>query len=126
MLASAAALVLLIGGCVYFSSQRPNFGRSSPVAIELRAGDYAGSITNRAICQSIVGELSKARRVLTVSQFTGQLTIRFRDGGMTAEFFTIKGSRFWIGRASRVFNGDAERLKKLLAEGGADVSRIAR
>jgi hypothetical protein len=124
LVAFSGLLLLTLGGCIYFFSQRPQLTQKPPVGIDLRFGEYRASITDRTLCKAIVNELGHARRVLTVSQFGGRLGIQYDDGTSQQLFMTVHGSTFWIG-GRQVFAGDAERLLTLLKQGGADVTRIS-
>jgi hypothetical protein len=122
---TGVVLFLALGGCLYFFSQTPGLVHKPLAGIDMHFGEYRTSITDPAVCESILSELRRARRALAVPQWAGDITFRYADGSTRECFLTIDKNTFWTG-GSRIFAGDAERLRILLANGGADVSKISR
>jgi hypothetical protein len=117
-------IILVLCGGLYFFSQSPQIALKPPAGIDVRLGEYHASITNRSVCEAILAEFRRARRVLTVSKFAGRVGIRYQDGTTQEFFLTIHDNTFWIGGV-QVFAGDAERVRALLKEGGIDVSKFS-
>jgi hypothetical protein len=124
VLVAAGIVLFLILGCVYFFSQTPALAHKALAGIDVHFGEYRASITDRAVCESILKELCQARRALAVPQWAGHITFRYVDGSTRECFLTIDKNTFWMG-GSRIFAGDAGRLRILLANGGADVSKVS-
>lgn len=125
LVTTGIVLLLAFVGCLYFFSQSPALAHKPLAGVDVHFGEYRASITDPAVCESILSELRQARRALAVPQWAGDITLRYVDGSTRECFLTIDKNTFWTG-GSRIFAGDAQRLRILLANGGADVSKISK
>lgn len=133
MRAIVIILVLLIGGCVYLVSQRPHFSGSSPTSIDVRlsgwsigTNDYITRITNSSACSGIVREFSRARWVFGSTKVIGTFTFQYENGQTDSVPFLPGFSQgcYSIIRPGGTYEMPTERFRKVLSDGGVDVSKF--
>ncbi len=123
--------VLLIGVYFYFETRRPHFSGATPSAINVQVGQWGYSydektINNRAACDAILREFSKARPVFRSEKVIGRFTFQY-DSGKTDRVPFLHG--FPDGYYSILIDGityrmPIDRFRKLLKDGGAEVTNF--